>query len=59
MVYRGTNKTEIIWVGEECSSEDTHYIELIKSDDDNVFYVTDCCNEDWSRFKETSINRYD
>ena len=47
MVYRGTNKTEIIWVGTDCNLEEEHCIELIRSDDENVFYVTACCNEDW------------
>lgn len=47
MVYNGTNKTEVIWFSPENDLEEVHYIELIKSDDEPVFYVTACCNEDW------------
>ena len=47
MMYHGTNKTEIIWVGPLNDLEEVHYIELIQSDDEPVFYVTACCDEDW------------
>lgn len=48
MVYHGTSMTETIWFGPENDFEETHYIELHKADDEAVFYVTTCCNEDWA-----------
>ena len=47
MVYRGTSKTETIWISPVDDAKDVHYIELIQAEDDPVFYVTTCCNEDW------------
>ncbi len=47
MVYHGTSKTETIWVGPANDLNEMHCIELTKSDDEPVFYVTACCNEDW------------
>ena len=47
MVYRGTNKTETIWFSQVGDLGDVHYVELITPDDESVFYVTTCCNEDW------------
>lgn len=47
MLYHGTNKTETIWIGPENDLKEMHCIELIKSDDEPVFCVTACCNEDW------------
>lgn len=44
MVYYGTSVIETIWIGPE---DETHYIELIKADDEPIFYVTICCDEDW------------
>jgi hypothetical protein len=39
--------TETIWIGPENDLEEVHYIELHKADDEQVFYVTTCCNPDW------------
>lgn len=47
MVYRGTNKTETIWMSPADDPKDIHYIEMTQSDDEPVFYVTTCCNEYW------------
>lgn len=47
MVYRGTSNTETIWFRQENDFKEMHYIELHKADDEPVFYVTSCCNEDW------------
>jgi hypothetical protein len=47
MMYHGTSNTETIWFGPENDIEEVHYIELYKADDEQVFYVTTCCNDDW------------
>lgn len=47
MIYNGTNVTETIWFSPLHDDDDVHYIELIKSDDESIFYVTACCNENW------------
>ena len=60
MVYYGTNETEIIWIGPANDLEEVHYIELIKSDDEPVFYVTACCNEDWVwAFNMNGVSNYE
>lgn len=47
MVYAGTNATETIWFAPLSNVNEMHCIELIKADDESVFYVTSCCSEDW------------
>ena len=47
MVYYGTSSAETIWFGPVDNTDEVHYIELHKSADEPVFYVTTCCNEDW------------
>jgi hypothetical protein len=38
---------ETIWFSPMHDVDDTHCIELIKADDESIFYVTSCCNDDW------------
>ena len=60
MVYCGTSEKEIIWVSSENDSDGVHYIELLKSDDEPVFYVTTCCNEDWIWvFRMDGVSNYE
>ena len=47
MIYCGTSMTETIWFRPEKDYEEIHYIELHKADDESIFYVTTCCNDDW------------
>lgn len=47
MVYNGTCKTETIWFSTEDDFDELHYIELHRADDESVFYVTTCCNDEW------------
>ena len=47
MNYVGTNLTETIWFAPLHDHDDVHCIELIKADDESVFYVTTCCNDEW------------
>ena len=44
MKYIGTYETETILLGDE---DDQHYIELIKSCDEPIFYVRACCDPSW------------
>lgn len=44
MKYIGTNETETIWLGDE---DDQHYIDLVKSCDEPIFYVRACCDPSW------------
>lgn len=48
MVYHGTGIVEEIYMGPEGDLEGVCCIELIKAPDEPVFYVTTCCNTDWS-----------
>lgn len=60
MVYHGTSNTETIWFGPENNIEEVHYIELHKADDEPVFYVTTCCNDDWVwAFKMDTSSNYE
>jgi hypothetical protein len=47
MIYNGTNVTETIWFAPLHDQDDIHCIELIKADDEAIFYVTSCCNDEW------------
>ena len=47
MIYNGTNITETIWFAPMHDENDVHCIEMIKADDESVFYVTAYYNEDW------------
>jgi hypothetical protein len=60
MVYHGTSMTETIWFGPENDLEEVHYIEMHKADDEQVFYVTTCCNPDWVwAFKLNASSNYE
>lgn len=60
MVYHGTSMTETIWFGPENDLEEVHCIELLKADDEQVFYVTTCCNPDWVwAFKLNASSNYE
>ena len=60
MVYHGTNKTEMIWVGPANDLEEMHCIELVESCDEPAFYVTACCNENWTwKFKMDGVTNYE
>lgn len=47
MVYHGTYAIERIAVHPMNNLRETHFIELVKSADEPVLYVTCCCDEDW------------
>jgi hypothetical protein len=47
MIYNGTNVTETILFSPISNVDDVHCIDLIKADDESIFYVTTCCNDDW------------
>ena len=47
MIFNGLNVTETIWFSQLGHEDEAHCIELIKADDESIFYVTSCCNEDW------------
>lgn len=47
MQYIGTNEIEMVWLAPHGNEEDQHYIELIKSCDDPIFYVRACCDPSW------------
>ena len=47
MIYYGTSNTETIWFGRENDHEEVHYIEMHQLNNEPVFYVTACCNDDW------------
>ena len=60
MVYYGTSNTETIWFGPADNMDEVYYIELHKSADEPVFYVTTCCNEDWMwAFKADVVYNYE
>lgn len=60
MVYCGTSNTETIWFGPADNMDEVYYIELHKSADEPVFYVTTCCNEDWMwAFKADVVYNYE
>ena len=56
MQYIGTNETEIIYFGDE---DDQHYIELIKSCDEPIFYVRACCDPSWIYKFDYSVSNYE
>lgn len=60
MIYHGTSNTETIWLGPENDLNEIHYIEMCKADDEPVFYVTTCCNDDWVwAFKLDASSNYE
>jgi hypothetical protein len=56
MNYHGTYATETIYV---TTGNEVHYIELTKSGDDPIFFVTTCCNEDWVWAFNMDMSNYD
>lgn len=56
MNYHGTYVTETIYV---TTGNEVHYIELTKSGDDPIFFVTTCCNEDWVWAFNMDMSNYD
>lgn len=48
MVYHGTDLVEVIQVHPMDDLGGTHCVNLVKSADNATFYVTCCCDEDWS-----------
>lgn len=56
MNYHGTYATETIYV---TTGNEVHYIELTKSGDDPIFFVTTCCNEDWVWTFNMDMSNYD
>lgn len=56
MNYHGTYVTETIYV---TTGNEVHYIELTKSGDDPIFFVTTCCNEDWVWAFNIDMSNYD
>ena len=56
MNYYGTYVTETIYV---TAPDGIHYIELTKSGDDPVFFVTNCCNEDWVWAFDLDMSNYE
>lgn len=49
MVYHGTEVSERFMVHPLDGLEETHYIEMTKSADDNVFTVSSCCFDGWNK----------
>ena len=47
MRYCGTTMHEKIWMCNCRDYTDQHYIDLVKAESDNVFFVNSCCDEDW------------
>ena len=60
MVYHGTEVSERIMVHPFDGLQETHYIEMTKSADENVFTVTSCCGNDWEHeFYMGNISDYE
>lgn len=47
MIYQGTDVVEVIAINPMNNTNETHYINMVKSGDYSMFYVTCCCNADW------------
>ena len=47
MVYHGTYNKETIAVHPMNSLGETHFIEMVKSAEEPIFWVTCCCDDDW------------
>ena len=56
MNYHGTYVTETIYA---TAGGDVHYIELTKSGDDPIFFVTACCDEDWVWAFNFDVSNYE
>lgn len=57
MIYYGNEKVERILFHIEDDVDDMHWIYLVRSCDDNVFYVRACCDKDWEwTFYDNSTN---
>lgn len=60
MVYHGTSVVEEIYIGPEDDLDDVCCIEMTKASDEDVFYVTTCCNTDWLwKFKMDGVSNYE
>lgn len=59
MIYSGTIEEETIFITMADNPNDGHYISLLKSREDPVFYVTCCCREDWAWMFWYSTSSYE
>ena len=47
MIYKGTEKAELIYFHIETDENDCHFIMMERDSDAPIFYVRTCCNSDW------------
>lgn len=59
MIYKGTEKAEIIYFHTETDENDCHFIMMERDGNEPVFYVRTCCNSDWEWKFHYNLSNYE
>jgi hypothetical protein len=59
MIYNGTAKAELIYWHLDGDKTNVHFIAMEIDDDEPVFYVRTCCNEDWEWKFHYTVGNYE